>query len=82
MASPSESLSLSDCEFDGVVETVEEIEQLFVILTKRKFVVIVASFAVGDRFSTFQVLLDKISDYVNTNFIQLWKREARNKEAH
>ena len=40
-----------------------------------------ATFTVGDRFSTFQKLRDKISEYEKSNFVQLWKREARTIDA-
>ena len=40
-----------------------------------------ATLTVGYRFSTYQMLRDKISEYEKSNFVQLWKREARTIDA-
>lgn len=39
------------------------------------------SFNVGDKFSSFAELDEKISLYSSTNYVQLWKRDARTIEA-
>ena len=35
------------------------------------------SFSVGDSFSTFEDLENKVKEYESTHFVQFWKRDAR-----
>ena len=35
------------------------------------------SFSVGDSFSTFEDLENKVKEYEGTHFVQVWKRDAR-----
>jgi len=40
-------------------------------------VVMAVKFNVGDKFSTFDELQRKLTEFSNSNFVQLWVRDAR-----